>query len=108
MGRHLDSRESAFGRLFGKVKADERFFGFGFASGMEVILDDEIGSFANLEAEARGIEMRLTADGPAADANSAVSDAHAAETGLGALLRFFVNFAVRVGEVEDMVDDRAG
>src|SRR4051794_16773778 len=75
---------------------------------MEVILNNEIGAFAKLKAEARGIKMRLAADGPAANADRAVSDAHAAESGFAALLRFVVNFTIRIREIKDVMDDGSG
>lgn len=65
-GRHLNACQRAAGGLFGKVEGDLGFFSFGFAGGMEMVLDNEVGVFGEAQRESAGVEMRLTADRPSA------------------------------------------
>ena len=75
----------SFGRFFGEVKSDLRFFDLRLAGGMEMILDDEIRSRRHFEREAVRKEMRLRADRPTAERKHLATGAHAAVAGFGPL-----------------------
>src|SRR2546423_194981 len=51
-GRHLNSRQRAFGGFFREIKTDQRLLRFRFAGGMEMILNDQVRSLWNMQPEA--------------------------------------------------------
>src|SRR4051812_38268365 len=108
MRRHLNTGEPSLRSLFCEVQADPRFFGLGFAIGMKMILDDEVGAFGNVQRKSFREEMRLRTDSPTAKRYGSGPGSHSTETWLRTLLRPFVNAAAAVGEVKNVMHHRTG
>ncbi len=72
---------------------------------MEMILDDEVGTFRNRQRQTRRLHMRLRPYRPTSHRLRVSTRLHAAETRLRTLRRAVVRFAVRIRKIEHMMDD---
>ena len=108
VGGELDGQHAALGGGLGEVDADERLFDFFLARGVEVLLDDEVGTLGEGSGDAFGEEVGLSAGGPGAQTDCA---ARKTETGKAGDARGAIDLAERAGRVaviEHVVDDLGG